>query len=120
MDTSAAKLSRGLDVAQYAPEDRFAFGKNWSHFLAVLNEDRIRHAERSLQQTLECDDLWVGGYPYEVARPDEVFAFFHKRGFALEGLTMGGGLACNEFVFIRKPSASPAAGDARLRPGDGT
>lgn len=36
---------------------RFEFGKNWSQFLAVLNEDRISHAKRSLCHMLEADDL---------------------------------------------------------------
>lgn len=27
---------------------------------------------------------WVGGYPYEAAKADEVFAFFRARGFSLE------------------------------------
>jgi 2-polyprenyl-6-hydroxyphenyl methylase/3-demethylubiquinone-9 3-methyltransferase len=36
---------------------RFEFGKNWSRFLAVLNDERIRRAERSLSQMLELDDL---------------------------------------------------------------
>lgn len=43
---------------------------------------------------------WVGGYPYETARPEEVFDFFRERGFALTKLKCGGvGLGCNEFVF---------------------
>lgn len=43
---------------------------------------------------------WVGGYPFEVAKPEEVFAFFSEKGFALQRLkTCGGGLGCNEFVF---------------------
>ncbi len=46
---------------------------------------------------------WVGGYPFEVAKPEEVFDFYRKRGFELSRLkTCGGGLGCNEFVFIRK------------------
>jgi 2-polyprenyl-6-hydroxyphenyl methylase/3-demethylubiquinone-9 3-methyltransferase len=46
---------------------------------------------------------WVGGYPFEVAKPEEVFAFLRDRGFNLEYLrTVGGGLGCNEFVFRRK------------------
>ena len=45
---------------------------------------------------------WVGGYPYEVATPDEIFDFYHARGFSLTKLKCGGvGLGCNEFVFIR-------------------
>jgi 2-polyprenyl-6-hydroxyphenyl methylase/3-demethylubiquinone-9 3-methyltransferase len=43
---------------------------------------------------------WVGGYPFEVAKPEEIFDFFKKRGFALTQLkTCGGGHGCNEFVF---------------------
>ncbi len=45
---------------------------------------------------------WVGGYPFEVASPEEVFYFFRQRGFQLAELrTVSGGLGCNEFVFIR-------------------
>jgi 2-polyprenyl-6-hydroxyphenyl methylase/3-demethylubiquinone-9 3-methyltransferase len=44
---------------------------------------------------------WVGGYPYEAARVDEVFDACRKRGFTLERLTSGAGLGCNEFVFRR-------------------
>lgn len=46
---------------------------------------------------------WVGGYPFEVAKPEAVFDFCYRRGFDLIRLkTCGGGAACNEFVFIRK------------------
>lgn len=45
---------------------------------------------------------WVGGYPFEVAKPEEVFGFFHQRGFALNVMTTcAGGIGCNEFGFIR-------------------
>lgn len=37
--------------------ERFEFGKNWSRFLSVLDEDRIAEAERSLRRMLECDSL---------------------------------------------------------------
>lgn len=43
---------------------------------------------------------WVGGYPFEVAKPEEIFEFFHRRGFTLEKMeTCGGGSGCNQFVF---------------------
>jgi 2-polyprenyl-6-hydroxyphenyl methylase/3-demethylubiquinone-9 3-methyltransferase len=46
---------------------------------------------------------WLGGYPFEVARPEEIFAFYQARGFSLERLkTCGGGLGCNEFVLRKK------------------
>lgn len=45
---------------------------------------------------------WVGGYPFEVAKPEEVFGLVHPLGFELRHLkTCGGGLGCNEFVFER-------------------
>ena len=46
---------------------------------------------------------WVGGYPYEVATPDQIFDFYKERGFQLTKMKCGGvGLGCNEFVFLRK------------------
>ena len=46
---------------------------------------------------------WVGGYPFETAKPEAVFDFFHSRGFDLQGLkTCGGGLGCNEYVFLKR------------------
>ena|SRR5437870_7166137 len=45
---------------------------------------------------------WVGGYPYEVAKPEEIFDFYRGRGFQLAKMKCGGvGLGCNEFVFVR-------------------
>ena len=46
---------------------------------------------------------WIGGYPYEVAKPEEIFDFFRKHGFEMVRLTTTtGGLACNEYVFVKK------------------
>lgn len=43
---------------------------------------------------------WAGGYPFEVAKPEEIFDFYKYKGFQLERLkTCGGGLGCNEFLF---------------------
>jgi 2-polyprenyl-6-hydroxyphenyl methylase/3-demethylubiquinone-9 3-methyltransferase len=43
---------------------------------------------------------WVGGYPFEVAKPEQVFAFFRERGYELRHLkTCAGGIGCNEYVF---------------------
>ncbi len=48
---------------------------------------------------------WVGGYPFEVAKPEEIFNFYRDRGFTLLKMTTcGGALGCNEFVF-RKSEA---------------
>jgi SAM-dependent methyltransferase len=45
---------------------------------------------------------WVGGYPFEVARPEQILDFCRQRGFELLKLkTCAGGHGCNEFVFVR-------------------
>jgi 2-polyprenyl-6-hydroxyphenyl methylase/3-demethylubiquinone-9 3-methyltransferase len=52
---------------------------------------------------------WVGGYPYEVATPEEIFDFYQARGFALTKMKCGGvGLGCNEFVFERSGNGPTA------------
>jgi len=46
---------------------------------------------------------WLGGYPFEVARPEEVFEFFKNKNYILLKLkTCGGGKGCNEFVFLKQ------------------
>lgn len=46
---------------------------------------------------------WVGGYPFEVAKPEGIFDFYRNRDFVLRRLkTCGGGIGCNEFVFERR------------------
>jgi len=46
---------------------------------------------------------WVGGYPFEVATPGQIFDFYRERGFLLAKLrTCGGSLGCNEFVFEKR------------------
>jgi 2-polyprenyl-6-hydroxyphenyl methylase/3-demethylubiquinone-9 3-methyltransferase len=51
---------------------------------------------------------WVGGYPFEVAKPEAIFEFYRDRGFQLQMLkTCGGGIGCNQYVFTR--SAAPIA-----------
>lgn len=43
---------------------------------------------------------WLGGYPFEVAKPEDIFNFFAARGFILKKLsTCAGGHGCNEYVF---------------------
>jgi len=45
---------------------------------------------------------WLGGYPFEVAKPEEILEFYRARGFVLEHMrTCGGRHGCNEFLFRR-------------------
>jgi 2-polyprenyl-3-methyl-5-hydroxy-6-metoxy-1,4-benzoquinol methylase len=60
---------------------------------------------------------WVGGYPFEVARPEEVFAFVRPLGFELRHLkTCGGGIGCNEYVFERVRLSMSAGGNQLGKP----
>lgn len=54
---------------------------------------------------------WLGGYPFEVAKPEEVLDFCRNRGFNLERLATTNRLGCNQFAFRR--SADSGAGATR-------
>jgi 2-polyprenyl-3-methyl-5-hydroxy-6-metoxy-1,4-benzoquinol methylase len=65
---------------------------------------RFREYKRSRGMSIVHDWIdWLGGYPFEVARPEEIFDFYRARGFALDKMmTCGGGLGNNQFVFTRR------------------
>lgn len=44
---------------------------------------------------------WVGGYPFEVAKPETIFDFYREKGFYLTKLKTSWG-GCNEFVFTKE------------------
>jgi 2-polyprenyl-3-methyl-5-hydroxy-6-metoxy-1,4-benzoquinol methylase len=46
---------------------------------------------------------WIGGFPFEYAKPEAVFDYFFQRGFSMTKLkTCAGGHGCNEFVFTAR------------------
>lgn len=46
---------------------------------------------------------WIGGYPFEVAKPEVIFDFYKSVGFELLKIkTCGGGLGNNEYLFRKK------------------
>lgn len=49
---------------------------------------------------------WLGGYPFEVAKPEDVVNMLATKGFELQRQTLTHGLGCNEFVFIRTSGTS--------------
>lgn len=66
-----------------------------------INSWRQYRARRGMSRWRDLVD-WVGGYPYEVATPDEIFEFCKERGFVLTKLNAGRvGLGCNQFVFMK-------------------
>lgn len=42
---------------------------------------------------------WLGGYPYEYAKPEEIEKFLEERGFRLVRIEYDTGVGCNEFLF---------------------
>lgn len=76
--------------------------------LLILRQNPMKryrdyHKSRGMAYLADRID-WVGGYPFEVAKPEEIFDFFRARGFELLKLkTAGGGHGNNEFVFKRCP-----------------
>ena len=59
------------------------------------------YSRRGMSRMHDITD-WVGGLPFEVARPDKIFNFFRSRGYRLDRLvTCGGGHDNNQFVFTR-------------------
>ena len=47
---------------------------------------------------------WLGGYPFEVAKPEEIFEFYKNNGYILEKLITTNKLGCNQFVFKKQNS----------------
>ena len=45
---------------------------------------------------------WLGGYPFEIAKPGDVVRRLAAGGFKLQRQTLTRGLGCNEFVFLRR------------------
>jgi len=69
----------------------------------VLRKLQHRKYSRGMSAWYDLID-WLGGYPFEVAKPEQVFDFYRQRGYQLVKLqTVGGRLGCNEFVFQRAP-----------------
>lgn len=88
-------IARYFLVAIHTP---YLFGMRW---LVRALTGRLS-LERGMSLWHDMID-WLGGYPFEVAKPEAIFRFFQDRGFTLEELkTCGGRMGCNEFVFRRQ------------------
>ena len=69
-------------------------------FLARLLTGRLR-LERGMTLWYDMID-WLGGWPFEVSRPEEVTEFYRRRGFSVRRLIdVGNRNGCNEFVLAR-------------------
>ena len=74
---------------------RFKFGE-----YVRYRRDYSSHSTRGMSYWHDVVD-WIGGYPFEVATPEQIFDFYRTRGFVLTRLKIRTGLGCNEYVFTR-------------------
>jgi 2-polyprenyl-6-hydroxyphenyl methylase/3-demethylubiquinone-9 3-methyltransferase len=78
---------------------RLSLSKGPRAYFRLWGEEH--NARRGMNRWYDIID-WVGGYPYEVATPDQLFEFYKARGYMLTKMNCGGvGLGCNQFVFQR-------------------
>ena len=67
-----------LHASQVAAGERFEFGRNWSRFLLLLNDDRIKRAEDSLGEMLETKSL-VGQSFLDIGSGSGLFSLAARR-----------------------------------------
>jgi len=82
--------------------------KDLLHFTNPLDRYRSSPSRRGMSMLTDWDD-WLGGYPFEVAKPQTVIEFYESKGFSLERVVLvGGKLGCNEFAFLRSSISAEA------------
>lgn len=87
------RLARALILALHAPP--LVAGRG------LVRALRRRPLERGMALWADLLD-WLGGYPFEVARPSDVVEFYEARGLRLvRSSLVGSRSGCNEFVFQR-------------------
>ena len=79
-------------------------GRNLAKDLLRLRNPWRRYAEykknRGMSMLHDWND-WFGGYPYEVAKAEELLGFYRERGFFLQEMKTVRGIGNNQFVFKR-------------------
>lgn len=64
---------------------------------------RYREYKRQRGMSYFTDVLdWLGGYPYEVAKPEAILDFYKAKGFELLSLKTDQRFGNNEFVFVKR------------------
>jgi 2-polyprenyl-3-methyl-5-hydroxy-6-metoxy-1,4-benzoquinol methylase len=81
--------------------------------LVHLRDPRACYADYAKQRGMSLLHDWIdwlGGFPFEVAMPEQILDFYQERGFTLRRLrTCRGSLGCNEYVFERTRAAAGQA-----------
>ena len=86
----------------------YALWKDLRHFHVPGTHAREYAQKRGMSLFHDWRD-WLGGYPFEVAKPADVERKLAPHGFALQRETLTRGLGCNEFLFTLSPGRQGAA-----------
>lgn len=79
----------------------FSIGLLLADLIRARNPSTRYQGERGMKFYFDVVD-WIGGYPFETAKPEEIFDFYHSKGFTLKKLkTVAGKMGCNEFLFTK-------------------
>jgi glycosyltransferase involved in cell wall biosynthesis/2-polyprenyl-3-methyl-5-hydroxy-6-metoxy-1,4-benzoquinol methylase len=71
----------------------------------------IRHYQSARGMSWKHDiSDWLGGYPYEYAKPEKIIGYLGDLGFTLKKLHTVNSIGCNEYVFVKSkpPKDLPA------------
>jgi 2-polyprenyl-3-methyl-5-hydroxy-6-metoxy-1,4-benzoquinol methylase len=69
-------------------------------FMRYLGEWKNYRKDRGMSRFYDLVD-WIGGYPYEFAKAEDLVTFYEKAGFQLEKLARNDGTGNHELVFIK-------------------
>lgn len=72
-----------------------------------LWRDYYKSSSRGMSRWHDMID-WLGGYPYEFAKAEDLVEFFEKRGYRLRKLDANDGYGCHQIVFERTIAAAEA------------
>lgn len=102
------RLPSQLRPVYVAPFFLYGIGTGFAADLLRGRDPRLRYAgvgRRGMSPWHDWVD-WVGGWPFEVAAPEEVLGFAQPRGFTpVKTVTVGRRHGCNEYVFRRTTGA---------------
>lgn len=73
--------------------------------LEAVRQWRAYSENRGMSPWIDVVD-WAGGYPFEVAKPEDVITFYSARGFRPLDSRIAGGRGINEFTFQKTSSTA--------------
>ncbi len=102
LPAAARPVLVGLVLARWVPALALGDLVNRRHPLERYRNDRA--TERGMQVWTDWVD-WLGGYPYEVARPGDVFKFLRDRGFEILDMRTSPSWGCDEYIALKSQAS---------------